>query len=366
MFFGLAAACLCNPVETLLFRSGDAGSKYYRIPAIVTAKDGSLVTATDKRWNHQGDLPAKIYVVVRRSTDGGATWSDTLTIAADDTTGFGDASLVVDKATGTIMCLFNGNNGIWQSTSDNPQRHYYCLSTDNGQSWTSPTDFTNQIYGKGCSDPERASWKGMFISSGATLQLRDGRIMAVGVVQKKAGEALMNHPLYTDDLGKTWHVGGLACNAGDESKVVELNNGSVLMSIRHAPNRYFAISNDRGESWQNYWSHPDVRDPACDGDIIRYTSTLDGYNKDRLIHTIPYSGSRSNVSVLISYDEGNTWPVKKTIHADSSAYSSAAVLPDGKIAVYYERGWSDGYDMVVSVMTLDWVSDGKDTWTPST
>jgi len=108
----------------------------------------------------------------------------------------------------------------------------------------------------------------------------------------------------------------------------------------------------------------DVRDPACDGDVIRYTSTLDKYDKDRLIHTVPCSRSRSSVSVLISYDEGNTWAVKKTIHLEGAAYSSATILPDWHIAVYYERGVSQGYDLVVQTMTLEWVTDGADKWTP--
>lgn len=59
--------------RALVYRPGNYDSKFYRIPAIVTAKDGSLVTAADKRIEHNDDLPAKIDVVSRRSTDGGKT-----------------------------------------------------------------------------------------------------------------------------------------------------------------------------------------------------------------------------------------------------------------------------------------------------
>ena len=53
-----------NGVErSLVYCPGDFDSKFYRIPAIVTAKDGSLVTVADKRIEHNGDLPAKIDVV---------------------------------------------------------------------------------------------------------------------------------------------------------------------------------------------------------------------------------------------------------------------------------------------------------------
>ena len=366
MFAFLLALCLCDdPEEYVVFDMGDYGSKYYRIPAIVTAKDGSLVTATDKRWDSMADLPARIDVVIRRSTDNGKTWSEPVTIASDPK-GFGDASLVVDQKTGTIMCIFNGKEGIWSSTCNKPCRHFYCLSHDNGVTWSEMVDFTNQIYGSECEkcDAERKRWKGMFLSSGAACQLRDGRLMTVGVVQKGTGWSLMNYAVWTPDLGKTWEVSNLAFDHGDESKICELNNGSILMSIRHSPQRVLGISNDGGKNWEPMILMPDIHDPACNGDCIRYTSTKDGYDKDRLIHTIPYSRTRSNVSVLISYDESHHWPVSKTIYAGGSAYSSAAVLPDGRIAVYYEKEKGSGYQLVLSIFTLDWVTDGADHWNP--
>ncbi|MBQ3575862.1 MAG: hypothetical protein IJA28_00415, partial [Coprobacter sp.] len=67
--------------RVLIYSPGDYSSKNYRIPAIVTAHDGSLVIATDKRKNNQNDLPDDIDVLINRSTDGGKTWSEPLTIA---------------------------------------------------------------------------------------------------------------------------------------------------------------------------------------------------------------------------------------------------------------------------------------------
>ena len=55
----------------LLYAPGDYGSKNYRIPAIVTAKDGSLIVGIDKRKNNQSDLPEDIDVLINRSTNNG-------------------------------------------------------------------------------------------------------------------------------------------------------------------------------------------------------------------------------------------------------------------------------------------------------
>jgi sialidase-1 len=50
------------------------------------------------------------------------------------------------------------------------------------------------------------------------------------------------------------------------------------------------------------------------------------------------SRDRKNLSVKLSLDEGNTWPVNKSLEPGYSAYSDMAVLPDGTILCLYERG----------------------------
>lgn len=361
------AFCYDEPVEQVILQNGDDGSKYYRIPAIVRALDGTLVTATDKRWYNQGDLPSKIDVVVKRSTDNGKTWGESIYVSPglSDSNGYGDASLVVDRTTGNILCMFTGIQGFWSSTAEKPQHNFVSISKDNGKTWSEMKDITHMLYGINCSNPERKQWLGMFLTSGGALQLRSGRIIVVGVVRRN-GYGVSNFAVYTDDGGETWDVGvNAACTSGDESKVIELNNGSVLMSIRHKPNRFFSISHDKGLTWSNWWDKTDLVDPACNGEIKYYTSSLDGFEKDRIIHSILYSANgRKNLSILVSYDNGETWPVKKVLWPNGAAYSSLAFLDDGTILCYYERDRSDGngIDMVVSQFSLEWVTDGKDKW----
>ena len=81
--------------HTLLLQPGDYNSTNYRIPAVITAKDGSIVAVTDKRKFNEGDLPEDIDIVCNRSTDGGHTWSEPYTIALGTGVnhGFGDCAL---------------------------------------------------------------------------------------------------------------------------------------------------------------------------------------------------------------------------------------------------------------------------------
>ena len=356
--------------HTLLLQPGDYNSTNYRIPAIITAKDGSIVAVTDKRKYNEGDLPEDIDIVCNRSTDGGHTWSEPYTIALGTGVnhGFGDCALAWSNDDNGLIAGFVGGPGLWYSTPSNPIRTYICKSYDNGQTWTEPEDITNFIFGDNCIIPEQRTWRASFFGSGNGLRTSTGRIMFVAAIRENTAQVLYNHAVYSDDNGQTWHVSGRASTSGDEAKVTELVDGRILMSIRHAGNRWYNISEDGGETWQpttSTWY--DITAPACNGDMIRYTSENQGHDKNRLLHSVPYGNSRTDVTVYVSYDEGETWPVKKCIVPYSSAYSSLCILPDGTIGLYVEEAYAgaSGYSTVFYNFSLEWLTDGNDSFDPT-
>ena len=356
--------------HTLLFQPGDYNSTNYRIPGVITAKDGSIVAVTDKRKYNQGDLPEDIDIVCRRSTDGGHTWSEPYTIAQGTgyNHGFGDCVLAWTNDDNGLIAGFVGGVGLWNSTPSNPIRSYIARSYDNGQTWTEPEDITDFIFGSNCVVPEHRTWRASFFGSGNGLITSTGRIMFVAAIRETTAQSLSNYAVYSDDNGITWHVSGRASVSGDEAKVTELVDGRILMSIRHNGKRWYNISNDGGETWQSYTSTwNDITAPACNGDMIRYTSVNQGFNKNRLLHSVPFGSSRTDVSVYISYDEGETWPVRKCIVPYSSAYSSLCVLPDGTIGLYVEEEYpgNSGYSTVFYNFSLEWLTDGADSLDPT-
>ena len=356
--------------HTLLYQPGDYNSANYRIPAVITAKDGAIVAVTDKRKYNEGDLPEDIDIVCNRSTDGGHTWSEPYTIALGTgiNHGFGDCALAWSNDDNGLIAGFVGGPGLWNSTPSNPIRSYIAKSYDNGQTWTEPVDITHYIFGDDCVVPEQRTWRASFFGSGNGLRTSTGRIMFVAAIRETSAQSLNNHAVYSDDNGLTWHVSGRASVAGDEAKVTELVDGRILMSIRHAGKRWYNISEDGGETWQattSTWN--DITAPACNGDMIRYTSVNQGDDQNRLLHSVPYGNSRTNVSVYVSYDEGETWPVRKCIVPYSSAYSSLCVLPDGTIGLYVEESYAgaSGYSTVFYNFSLDWLTDGDDHYVPT-
>lgn len=350
-------------------RGNTNGSRYYRIPAITTAKNGWLVAVTDKRFGSNGDLPNNIDVVARVSKDNGNTWSEPVTIAGTAELGgdygHGDPAIVTDMVTGDIIVLVCSKEGFFYGTPDSPQLIKVIRSHDNGETWDAPEDITDQLYGSGCSDPTRSTIHALFPSSGSFMQKRDGTLMCVAPVRYTTNTTHSTfgaHIISSSDHGKTWTMSNnAALYDADESKIVELDNGNLLVSSRHAYNRYYAVSEDNGASWSTRATWSDLYEPGCNGDMIRLTSITGGSDKNRLLHTIPNASSRRNVTVFLSTDEGESWPVKKSICPKGSAYSSLTVLPDGTIGCYYEEdALESGFQMRYIRFSLDWLTDGAD------
>lgn len=333
---------------------GCYGSAGYRIPAIITLEDGTLLIATDKRKYNDADLPEDIDIIAQRSTDGGRTWSEPVTVIEGKgfNKGYGDAALV-QGASGDIFCAFSGGVGLWASTLENPQRNYIACSHDGGLTWSEPFDCTSMLWGPDAVNPECKDCHSAFFGSGRGLRLEKGehagRLLFVAAVHSQKLGRFDNYAFYSDDEGATWHVSERAFMGGDEAKVVELPDGKLVMSVRRRGERGFNISEDGGHTWGEQGLWKDICVNACDGDIINVGDSL-------LLQSVPNSMSRENVSVFISRDNGQTWPQVKSLCKYESVYSSMTVLPDGTIGAYIEENPKVEFDMYYLNFSVDWLT----------
>ena len=261
-------------------------------------------------------------------------------------------------------------NGFLKSTPDDPIRIKIIKSKDNGETWSEPVDITPQIYGSACKDPTRKKWHGVFAASGNGIQLRNGRMLFVlNVREAKATELFIrNYVMYSDDGGDTWNVSKNAPQSdksGDEAKIVELNDGTLLMAIRAKDiyQRRLAKSTDNGETWGPAVFRSDLPSSASNGDIIYYTSTNNGWDKNRIItmfDTVPYSvSSPAKPYLFYSYDDGNTWR-KFMIENGKAGYSSLAILKDGSIGILAEIGGSWNGPIYFMRLNMKYITGGKD------
>ena len=340
--------------QNLFFTQTGDGISCYRIPTLVTAPNGDLIAAIDQRVPNCGDLNRSkdINIVIRRSADNGKTWSAIETVV-DYPLGksASDPSMIVDKITGAIFLFFNYMN------LDTEKDIYYLQvvkSVDNGKTWTAPKDITSQI-----AKPEwHKDFK--FITSGRGIQTSTGKLVHT-LVNLKNGLYLFG----SDNHGETWHFIDTPISPADESKIVELIDGTWMINSRvnNKGFRFVHTSSDLGKTWL---SKPDstLVDPSCNASIIRYTAIKAGDDKNRLLFANANDKSdRKNMTIKISYDEGKTWSKGKTIYAGSAAYSSMTVLANGDIGLFFEK---ENYkENVFASFSLKWLTDGKDMYKKS-
>jgi hypothetical protein len=154
-------------------------------------------------------------------------------------------------------------------------------------------------------------------------------------------------------------VNNKGCN---ESQVVELSDGSLLMNMRQGGRRrYVALSKDQGETWFKENNEESLPDPGCQASILRFPNRAAG-GRDLLFFTNPpHPGpfeARRNLTVRLSDDDGQSWKVSREVDPGPGAYSSMAVLGDGAtIGLLYETGATHPYEKIAFArFNLEWLT----------
>jgi sialidase-1 len=199
----------------------------------------------------------------------------------------------------------------------------------------------------------------------------------------------MTSVIYSDDHGGTWNRGDVAGPNTEtfvipnEAVAVQLADGRVMLNMRSeskAHRRLIAYSWDGATRWTPPFFHEQLLEPICMASMVRLSRTTT-HKRNRLLFSNPDSldprnantaaepgqgRARKNLSVKLSYDEGESWPISQTIEPGPSGYSDLAVTPDGTILCFYERGSSDGKagdsrpSLALARFNLEWLTDGRD------
>jgi len=342
--------------KQVLFRAGDGGYFGYRIPALVVTKSGTLLAFCEARKTSLSDS-GDIDTVLRRSTDGGRTWSAMQVVADAGPDTCGNPCPVVDRDSGTILLPLTQNKGdgpepkILKGEAP-PRTVWLTKSTDDGRTWSPPAEIS--------ATTRRPDWRWYATGPGHGIQLESGRIVipcdhSVG----PNNELWHSHIIYSDDAGQSWQIGGVLDGRTNECIAVELEDGRVYLNMRNYRNtrlRAVSTSADGGLTWAPAADDPGLVEPVCQASAIRY-STAEGGGENVVVFSNPASRRRENMTVRLSYDECQTWPVAKTLHAGPAAYSDLAVLPDNTIACLYEAGDKGPYETItLALFKLQWLT----------
>lgn len=341
-----------------VFVSGEDGYNTYRIPALLVTKSGALLAFCEARKNSASDS-GDIDLALKRSFDNGKTWSSLQILWSDGANTIGNPCPVLDESNGTVWLPFCRNN----------DRVFVIKSEDDGATWSSPQEITSAV--------KSPSWNWYATGPGVGIQLKSGPRAGRLVIpcdhtgSDNGGNVWGSHIFFSDDHGQTWKLGGTISPEMNECQVVELANGSLMMNMRNSNSsqetRAISSSDDAGLTWSAITHNPALIEPICQASFLRYTRARE-FDRNRLVFSNPAStSSRKNLTVRLSYDEGQTWPVAKIIHAGPSAYSCLAVLHDMELGCLYECGNSSPYETIVfSRFSLAWLTDGTDKATART
>lgn len=340
--------------QTPVYSAGQGDYHTYRIPALVTTQQGTLLAFCEGRRNSKDDT-GDIDILLRRSTDAGKTWDALRVVNADPQYLCGNPCPVALND-GSVLLVFTRRKEDATETQvlkgeAGACRVFVMRSADDGASWADPVEITAAT--------SRPEWRWYATGPGHGIQMQCGRIVIPCNHSKEVATTQWHaHAIYSDDAGATWHTGGVHDYKTNESTVVELAGGWLYQNMRNYRNthcRAWAISKDRGITWSPAADDEALIEPVCQASIVRYSfDTKDG--KDRILFSNPASKKRENMTIRLSYDGCRTWPVAKTLHPGPAAYSDLAILPGGQIACLYEAGAKSPYETItVAVFDLSWL-----------
>jgi sialidase-1 len=350
-----------EPRMTNVYVAGEGAYHTYRIPSVIATPKGTLLAFAEGRRANASDA-GDIDLVLKRSTDSGASWSGLQVIGDDGPNTFGNPCPVVDSITGSIWLLTTHNLGtdsekdIIDGTSRGGRTVWAMKSDDDGVTWSTPLEITSEV--------KRSEWTWYATGPGVGIQTTTGRLV-IPANHAEAGSGLhRSHLFFSDDHGKTWTLGASADAGTNESQVVELAGGRLMMNMRNHPPlpenfRMIAISTDGGKTLSKSYPDRALIEPPAQASLIRVT-TANRDDRNRLLFANPASTKRERLTVRLSEDEGATWPVARVAHEGPAAYSSLVALPDRTIGLLYERGDRSPYESITFArITLEWLTEGK-------
>ncbi|NQU21463.1 MAG: exo-alpha-sialidase [Candidatus Nealsonbacteria bacterium] len=329
-----------------------------RIPNVTVATDGTVLAFAGS--GH----------VLRRSEDGGKTWSPAQEVGSD-----AGGSAIVDTNTGDVMVVRSKRGFLWRSS-------------DHGKTWKRETITVKpNPLGHGAVDGVGAQTA--CSESGVTLRhgKHKGRLLMPARVQPPEGNNDQewwpynyNTAIYSDDGGKTWQTSGPVQSGTGEGTLAELSTGTIYynsrshMSIDHR--RRIAYSHDGGAMFVDwrvcdvlrevgqpfYFKYGTKPSYGCNAGLVRLPLEATG-GKDVLLFSTPDDpgGNRVKMTVWASFDRGMTWPVKRLVYEGLSAYSSLAAAKDGTVYLLFERGKKKLYESVaVARFNLAWLTEGRE------
>jgi len=345
-----------------VWQDSDGLYKHYRIPSIIVTQNETVLIFCEGR---SGRDASDIDLLVRRSDDHGRSWSEQAIVWQDGANTCGNPCPVIDQTTGRIILFMSwnrfeeGGRTVVTKSGKDTRRPFMCYSDDDGLTWSEPVDLTAS-----CKDPD---WGWYATGPGIGIQLQSEKYRNRLVIPANHSytsndpeEPLLEdgygygaHLLLSDDGGATWQMSSPITPGCNESQVVELSDGRLMMNMRSYNGlncRAVSISEDGGETWSEIEHAIQLAEPVCQASIMEYGQYK---GKRMFLFSNPAAlDERTALTVKTSFDDCKTWSNAKLIDGKRVQYSCMTVLPNGNIGVLYEIGWGGDHDLGIAFVSF--------------
>ncbi|MFI4912814.1 MAG: exo-alpha-sialidase [Sedimentisphaeraceae bacterium JB056] len=351
------------PQKVKVFTCGENGYAYYRIPAIIRAKDGTLLAFAEGRHDSLHDN-GNIDQVIKRSFDNGKSWSDFKVLHDNGNYNASNPCPILDEKTGRIHYVYT----TYQRWGADEYAIYYRYSDDSGASWSQPVDVKQNTVGN--------DWGALHPGPGHGIMLDNGRLLAsCWVASKEVRGKFSSAAIFSDDNGKNWQWAGTICDYSDECMLTRIADNGCCMFIRPGNKilpdgskekplefKKLAFSDNGGNTWTEAKYNKQLPSVVCQGSIIT------DVDNDVVYAVHPASGSykggseegplwdshRAGLTVSKSKDKGKTWQKIKLVCPGRSAYSDVALLSEKELGILFEGGRTNTYkNIYFTVVSVD-------------
>lgn len=323
---------------TVIARPSVSESTFYYYgptPTSIMAQNGDILVFYRVANIH--DIDNRAYLVYKRSTDGGLTWSDPVTIVSHPSWGARNLSVGIAED-GSIILFFE----YYEEPIIYHGLHYI-RSEDNGVTWSTPTEL-----------PPPSGYDNILSNCGRILTRRDG-VMLLPLCALRTGDTRYSAILYiSGDNGKSWSF--LSVIARDPTQTLDFfepeisrvsfrtaDRDRLIAIMRTNDSFYKAYSDDAGATWGSYTGIKSTPDLSVHGKPLGLTLAENGM---LVMGFRSYIGGFWSLNIAVSMDAGLNWVNSTRLDREMSAdrgfdigYPTFIDLRDGRLLCIYVRPW---------------------------
>lgn len=331
--------------ESLLPEFSKEGRSWQSAPSLTITPNGTLwlVFSGDNATDVIGETTSN-YSVACTSKDNGVTWKENVFVVAHEYKVRVSETLIWTAPDGVLWHFwtqafeyFDGRGGIWAMKCENP-------------------DDDNPVF----SEPKRIC-DGFMANNPTVLKNGDWAFPSsiwTFIQTKYHPYPNLEHPNYyvSKDGGKSLtYVGSVEEPKATytESAIIERNDLSLMIFMRTDDGISQAFSYDEGKTW----SKPvDFVLPSPSARFFIYKIS------DNILLMVTHYDfkGRNNMTALLSYDEGKTWPHRLLLDERKEvSYPNGCVAADGRIHITYDREREGAREILHASFTEKDIKNGK-------